>query len=57
VATDIVKKFPGVGDMAGVYVETLCVSRLAKDWPGDSCLELKVINGDIQHAADFVILA
>jgi hypothetical protein len=56
-AADIVKKFPSVGDMAGVNVEALCVSGLAKDWPGDSCLELEVINGDIQHAADFVILA
>jgi hypothetical protein len=40
VAVDAIKELPGVGHMALINIKALCVSGLAEDRPGNSCLEL-----------------
>jgi hypothetical protein len=43
-----------VREVARVNVEALVVTGLTKARPGDSCLELEVVEGDVQHGADFI---
>jgi hypothetical protein len=46
VSTGLIKKFPGVGEVAWVYIEALGMAGFAEDGPGDSGLQLEVVEGD-----------
>ena len=46
VGTGLIKEFPCVGEVAWVDVEALGMAGFAEDGPGDSGLQLEVVEGD-----------
>jgi hypothetical protein len=46
VGTGLIKKFPCVGEVAWVDVEALGMAGFAEDGPGDSGLQLEMVEGD-----------
>jgi hypothetical protein len=57
VSTGLIKKFPGVGEVAWVDVEALGMAWFAEDGPGYSGLQLEMVEGDGECLADFVTFA
>lgn len=57
VVSNVIEKFPCVGKVAGVNIEALGIAGLTEDRPGDSGLQLEVVEGDRQQLADFIIFA